>query len=128
MAKKLYLEADLGISYLPSDCQLGVRAARYIYSEIGEKIKENDYDSVSQRAYVPLSRKLLLLLSASVESILPSFSSSSEPCEHANAVSSSSSLPPSVSWETETLLPRGEKDQISLVAAESLIAKFCPRA
>ena len=63
-ADALYLRADSGIALLPRDCRVAIRAARLIYADIGRVIRRARYDSVTRRAYVPLRRKLWLLLRA----------------------------------------------------------------
>ncbi len=63
-AKSLYRRADSGITYLPRDCRVSIRAASLIYSDIGRVIASNDYDSVSQRAVTTGRRKIWLALRA----------------------------------------------------------------
>jgi len=59
-----YRAADRGVPLLPRDCRFAIASARRIYAAIGDAIARNGYDSVSQRAYVSLPRKLLLVASA----------------------------------------------------------------
>ncbi len=59
-----YRAADRGVPLLPRDCRLAIASARNIYSAIGDAIAANGYDSLTQRAYVPLSRKLVLVARA----------------------------------------------------------------
>ncbi len=61
-ADVLYRRADEGIARLPSDCRVAIFAARFIYSDIGRYVARAGFDSVSRRAYVPLLRKMWLLL------------------------------------------------------------------
>ncbi len=56
-----YVRADEGIAHLPIDCRVAIRAARLTYAEIGRVVEGRNYDSVTARAVVPLSRKLVLL-------------------------------------------------------------------
>ena len=63
-ADTLYTRAHAGIAMLPRDCQSSIHAASLIYSEIGRYVEKNQFDSVSSRAYVPLTRKLRLLARA----------------------------------------------------------------
>jgi phytoene synthase len=49
---------------LPRDCRFAIASARNIYSAIGGAIARNSYDSISQRAYVSLPRKLWLVARA----------------------------------------------------------------
>jgi phytoene synthase len=64
LADDCYRRADRGMTMFPSDCRLGVRAARLIYAEIGRVVARNGYDSVSTRAYTSKARKLFLLVRA----------------------------------------------------------------
>jgi 15-cis-phytoene synthase len=61
-ADVLYRRADIGIAVLPPRCRPGIRAARKLYSGIGDEIARRGYDSVSQRASTTMGRKLILLL------------------------------------------------------------------
>lgn len=61
VADTLYARAAWGISQLPVSVRPGIFAARSIYAEIGREIERRHYDSVSQRAVVPVGRKLTLL-------------------------------------------------------------------
>ena len=56
-----YQAADRGVPLLPRDCRFAIASARRIYAAIGGAIARNGYDSVSQRAYVSLPRKLALV-------------------------------------------------------------------
>ena len=56
-----YERADEGISHLPVDCRVAIRAARLIYAEIGAVVRERECDSVSSRAVVSFRRKSELL-------------------------------------------------------------------
>ncbi|MGL4395375.1 MAG: phytoene/squalene synthase family protein [Hyphomicrobium sp.] len=60
-ADTLYQRADAGIAELPADCRAGIRAARYLYAEIGHEVMRRGRDSVSTRAVVAKRRKLALL-------------------------------------------------------------------
>ena len=51
-ARKYYKKADLGISMLNKDSRLPVYLARYNYSRILDKIKENNYNVFDERAYL----------------------------------------------------------------------------
>ena len=63
-ASRLYATSDAGIAQLPRDCRTAIRAARLVYSAIGESIRRADFDSVTRRAVVPLRRKLWLVFRA----------------------------------------------------------------
>lgn len=60
-ADRLYTRAELGIALLPRDCQGAIRAAGWVYAEIGRQIERQGLNSVDQRAVVSSRRKLLLL-------------------------------------------------------------------
>jgi phytoene synthase len=60
-AEAHYRAADRGVPLLPRDCRFAIASARNIYSAIGGAIAKNGYDSMSQRAYVSLPRKLWLV-------------------------------------------------------------------
>jgi 15-cis-phytoene synthase len=63
-AERLYCRSEQGLAFLPRECRSGIRAARLLYAEIGAHIARQGYDSVSRRAVVPISRKLVLLARA----------------------------------------------------------------
>ncbi|APR83589.1 Phytoene synthase [Minicystis rosea] len=63
-ADGLYARAALGIPMLPRDCRAAIRAASFIYADIGQALARRGYDAVSGRAVVPGSRKLWLVLRA----------------------------------------------------------------
>jgi len=60
-ADELYDRSEAGVAALPPACQGSIRAARFLYAEIGQKVRRQGYDSVSARAVVPLHHKLWLL-------------------------------------------------------------------
>jgi len=60
-ADALYRRADSGIAALPRACRPGIGAARHLYSEIGQQVARQGYDSVGSRAVVRPARKLRLL-------------------------------------------------------------------
>ncbi|CAB4814689.1 unannotated protein [freshwater metagenome] len=57
-SRELYLSADLGVAELYGSSARSIRAARILYSEILDHIEANEYDVFSQRARVPLMRKV----------------------------------------------------------------------
>ena len=63
-ADQLYGRVDAGVAQLPSGCQPGINAARFLYAEIGHEVARRGGDSVTQRAVVPGRRKAWLLLRA----------------------------------------------------------------
>jgi 15-cis-phytoene synthase len=56
--RALYRSADDAIEMLPASSAGSIRTARIIYSEILDRIVANDFDVFTQRARVPLARKL----------------------------------------------------------------------
>jgi phytoene synthase len=63
-AEVLYERSDSGLARLPQACRPGMHAARLLYAEIGHEVARRGFDSVSQRAVVPRSRKGRLLADA----------------------------------------------------------------
>lgn len=63
-ADRLYARSEAGVSALPRDCRLSIRAAQIIYQDIGRVIRRRGCDSVSGRAFTTKGRKLWLLLRA----------------------------------------------------------------
>ncbi len=59
VADGLYARADAGIAGLEPRFRPAIYAARHLYAEIGARVEENGFDSVSARASVPLGRKAL---------------------------------------------------------------------
>ena len=60
-ADRLYKRSESGIALLPRDCQAAIRAAGFVYAEIGREVERRDLNSVDTRAVVSSRRKLLLL-------------------------------------------------------------------
>ena len=60
-ADRLYAQAEHGIALLPRDCQGAIRAAGWVYAEIGREVERRQLNSVDTRAVVSTRRKLLLL-------------------------------------------------------------------
>lgn len=60
-ARKIYAEAERGISVLSPDARWPVWAALMLYSQILDVIEQNQYDVFQKRAFVPGSRKLMSL-------------------------------------------------------------------
>jgi phytoene synthase len=77
-ADRLYRRSESGIALLPYDARPAIWAARRIYCDIGARIVANGMDSVSQRAFVGKSRKLVLLAHSFV-SVLGSGASKAQP-------------------------------------------------
>ncbi|MBW4577764.1 MAG: phytoene synthase [Aphanothece sp. CMT-3BRIN-NPC111] len=60
-ARKFYVQAEKGISFLSPDARLPVWTALMLYRQILNVIERNQYDVFRQRAYVPGPQKLLFL-------------------------------------------------------------------
>ncbi len=58
-ARELYRSADTGVALLPPASARCVAAARTLYAQILDRIEAADYDVFTQRARVPLWRKLV---------------------------------------------------------------------
>ena len=63
-ADDLYSAAWTGIEQLPTRCRPAIRAAALVYAEIGQKVREADYDSVTTRAWTGKGDKARLLTRA----------------------------------------------------------------
>ena len=63
-ADDLYTAAWTGIEQLPPRCRPAIRAAALVYAEIGQKVREADYDSVTTRAWTGKGDKARLLTRA----------------------------------------------------------------
>ncbi|MFD2232531.1 phytoene/squalene synthase family protein [Phaeospirillum tilakii] len=61
-ADALYERSEAGIAALPPACRGAIHAARFLYAEIGHKVRRQGYDSVTSRAVVPLYHKLWLMV------------------------------------------------------------------
>jgi phytoene synthase len=60
-AKRLYQRSESGLFGLPTSCQPGIYAARYIYEGIGKHIEAVQYDSINRRAKTSEGEKVTLL-------------------------------------------------------------------
>jgi 15-cis-phytoene synthase len=69
-AEQYYRSADRGIRALPWRAALAVRAARLVYSAIGQGIRANGYDVLCRRTVVTRVRKLMLVGCALVLALL----------------------------------------------------------
>ena len=63
-ADDLYAAAWSGIEGLPARCRPAIRAAALVYAEIGQKVREADYDSVTKRVWTGKVDKVRLLARA----------------------------------------------------------------
>lgn len=70
-ADRLYHRGLSGVALLPVLCRPAILAAGLVYAEIGRTIEQNGHDSVTRRAYVPGSRKRVLLARALRQSAWP---------------------------------------------------------
>ena len=61
VAEGLYARAGAGIEQLPRRCRPGIRAARWLYAEIGRELERRSLDAVAARVVVPTRNKLALL-------------------------------------------------------------------
>lgn len=61
-ADVLYDSAWTGIEDLPVRCRPAIRAAALVYADIGRKIRESDYDTVTRRVWTGKTEKARLLL------------------------------------------------------------------
>lgn len=64
VADDLYHRAGAGVYRLPSDCRVGIAAARHIYAAIGSQVARAGHDSVTQRARTSRGQKLALMAQA----------------------------------------------------------------
>lgn len=78
VADALYARVDAGVAQLPLACRPGINAARYLYADIGHEVARRGFDSVTQRAVVPASRKVWLLARA-MAGLWPASASAPEP-------------------------------------------------
>jgi 15-cis-phytoene synthase len=83
-ADTLYARARAGIALLPANCRPAILAAALIYQEIGREIERNAFDSFTQRARVPTTRKLLLMAEALGRSLTLSEAAATPPLACAN--------------------------------------------
>jgi len=67
-ADALYAQGQTGIASLPPDCRAAILAASLIYAEIGQQLRRDGLDAVSQRTVVSTGRKVMLLASAWTQS------------------------------------------------------------
>jgi phytoene synthase len=65
-ADAYYRSADRGLWYLTFRTAFAIRAARLIYSAIGDRLRARGCDVLAGRAVVPLAHKLVLVLVAAV--------------------------------------------------------------
>jgi phytoene synthase len=70
VAEGLYQRSGAGVFSLPSDCRLGIAAARHIYAAIGTQVARAGHDSVTRRARTSRGQKLGLMGRAAMGSAL----------------------------------------------------------
>lgn len=61
VAEDLYFRSGSGVYSLPSDCRVGIAAARHIYAAIGHRVAQAGHDSVTSRARTSRGQKLALM-------------------------------------------------------------------
>lgn len=64
LATQFYASAKQGIALLPARCRVAITASMLVYGGINRVIEENDFDTISTRAYVPIFEKFLLVARA----------------------------------------------------------------
>jgi phytoene synthase len=69
-ARRLYADAEPGISILSRDSRFTVLLSSRVYGRILDRIERNGYDVLSQRAYVPLHLKIAALPAVWIEAKL----------------------------------------------------------
>ncbi len=62
LADEHYAIGIAGLQYLPSRSELAIQIAADLYREIGETIRRNDYRVMDGRTFVPMSRKVVLVV------------------------------------------------------------------
>ena len=67
-ANRLYLRSEAGINVLPLKARTGIWGARLIYAGIGGQVKQQGYDSISQRAHTGSAQKIGWLMQAGLRS------------------------------------------------------------
>ena len=67
-AEILYQRSESGIVCLPRTVRPAMFSARHIYAAIGQEIRKNGFDSISQRAKTTRRKKLGLLLLSCAQS------------------------------------------------------------
>jgi phytoene synthase len=63
-ADALYARAATGIARLPRECRWAIASASRVYAAIGDRVKDRGFDSLSARARVTTSQKILLVAKA----------------------------------------------------------------
>jgi len=69
-AREYFEKAKVGISSLDPKVRWAVWGAGVVYGDILKSIEENDYDNLSQRAYVPRWKKMALLPIALIQTLV----------------------------------------------------------
>jgi 15-cis-phytoene synthase len=75
VAGEFYRRSGAGIYSLPSDCRIGIAAARHIYAAIGTQVARQGHDSVTARARTSRGQKMALMgraaLGAALTHVMP---------------------------------------------------------
>ena len=66
-ADRLYERSSVGVADLAPEYRAALLSARLIYAEIGENLRAQKLDSITQRSVVPFARKLWLLCQAKLQ-------------------------------------------------------------
>lgn len=69
LSQAYYRSGDIGLVYLAPRCAFGVRAARLVYSRIGDVVRAQHCDPFAGRAVVPAREKLMLAARAGYETL-----------------------------------------------------------
>ncbi len=57
-ARRLYIRSESGVASLPFGARTGIYAARFIYAGIGQSLRHQGYDSITQRAHTSKLQKI----------------------------------------------------------------------
>jgi len=90
LADQHYAIGIAGLRFLPSRSQRAIRVATDLYREIGETIRRNDYRVMDGRAFVPLPRKMLLIVDSLLRSLTSNNLSTTPVLNISSAVSDNS--------------------------------------
>jgi 15-cis-phytoene synthase len=66
-ADRLYEQSSVGVADLAPEFRAAILSARLIYAEIGQYLRAQQLDSITQRSVVPVSRKIWLLCQAKLQ-------------------------------------------------------------
>lgn len=69
-ADRYYASGDAGVPDLSWRCSMAIRTARSVYSSIGQRVRRVGCDPTAGRQYVPLGKKLVLMTSSILTSLV----------------------------------------------------------